>query len=373
MAGKQKHMVLLEPFYSGSHKKWALGFAEHSEFRVTILSLPGRHWKWRMHGGALSLAKQFNAINEPIELIVGTSMLDFSTFLGLTRHKSAGIPTAMYFHENQLTYPWSPQDRDVKNKRDNHYAFINYSSALVADRVFFNSEYHRTSFLDALPGFLNQFPDKRDKSNIDLIKKKSEVLHLGLDLSRFDAYKTTHDFDSPLIVWNHRWEYDKRPKPFFSALKKISEKGIDFKLAVLGERNEMIPKSFDEARITLDTHIVQWGFAETFKEYAEWLWKADVLPVTSKQDFFGGSVVEAMYCECLPLLPNRLAYPGHLSKEAKKTFLYEEGDFERSLEEMLINWESIPYPNPQQLVAGYDWETMITQYDDEFASVCETN
>ncbi len=325
-----------------------------------------------MHGGALSLAKQFNELEYKPDLILGTSMLDFSTFLGLTRHKSAGIPTAMYFHENQLTYPWSPQDRDVKNKRDNHYAFINYSSALAADQVFFNSEYHKDSFLEALPGFLNQFPDKRDKTNIEIICEKSEVLHLGLDLSRFDPHQSTHDYSVPLIVWNHRWEYDKRPKPFFSALKKISEKGIDFKLAVLGERNEMIPKSFDEAKADLAKHIVHWGYAKSFEEYAKWLWKGDILPVTSKQDFFGGSVVEAMYCGCEPLLPNRLAYPGHLDKSAKKAFLYEEGEFQKCLEEVIKNWDATSYPSPQMLVEKYDWIRIIESYDDRFSTLAET-
>mgnify|MGYP000456988033 CR=1 FL=1 len=37
--------------------------------------------------------------------------------------------------ENQITYPWSPQDEDVKYQRNNQYGFINYTSALAADQV----------------------------------------------------------------------------------------------------------------------------------------------------------------------------------------------------------------------------------------------
>ena len=36
---------------------------------------------------------------------------------------------------------------------------------------------------------------------------------------------------------------------------------------------------------------------------------SDILPITSNQDFFGGSIIEAMYCETTPLLPKRLTYP----------------------------------------------------------------
>ena len=59
----------------------------------------------------------------------------------------------VYFHENQASYPWSPNDRDIQYNRDTHYGFINYVSALTADHVFFNSEFHMNSFLNALPSF----------------------------------------------------------------------------------------------------------------------------------------------------------------------------------------------------------------------------
>lgn len=316
-----------------------------------------------MHGGAISLAKQFNELDYTPDVIIGTSMLDLTTFLSLTREKSAGIPVIIYFHENQLTYPWSPQDRDVKNKRDNHYAFINYTSALAANKVYFNSHYHRNSFLEALPTFLNQFPDKQGKENIELIRNKSEVLYLGVDLVQFDEFKSNQKEEIPVILWNHRWEYDKRPKPYFDALYQLKEKSIKFKLVVLGERNVMIPKSFDEAKETLSEEIIHWGFADTFEEYAKWLWKADILPVTSKQDFFGGSVVEAMYCNCFPLLPNRLAYPEHLSEEMRKICLFEEGELLEKLEALISNIDQTRKQKFQSLVKKYDWGEVIRKYD----------
>ena len=44
-------------------------------------------------------------------------MLDLCTFLALTRHQVRRIPVALYFHENQLTYPWSPTDLDPAQQR----------------------------------------------------------------------------------------------------------------------------------------------------------------------------------------------------------------------------------------------------------------
>ena len=48
----------LEPYFGGSHKAFLQGLAERSSHAFTLFTLPGRNWKWRMHGGALSLAEQ---------------------------------------------------------------------------------------------------------------------------------------------------------------------------------------------------------------------------------------------------------------------------------------------------------------------------
>ncbi len=360
-------ITLLEPFFSGSHKQWAEGLQKHSKHNIQILSLPGRHWKWRMHGGAISLAKEFNELEDSPDLILATSMLDLTTFLSLTRKRSANIPVAMYFHENQLTYPWSPQDRDVKKKRNNHYSFINYASALAADKVFFNSKYHMDSFLGALPKFLKQFPDKRERDNIEVIREKSEVLHLGLDLKRFEDFRSSdrEKQSEATILWNHRWEYDKNPEEFFETLFELKEKEVAFKLVVLGEQNDVNPPIFDEAKEKLKDEILHWAYADSFEEYAKWLWRADILPVTSNQDFFGGSVIEAMYCDCFPLLPNRLAYPEHLPEELDREFLYEEGELPARLETAIESVMGIRQVDYQSIVKKYDWGELVEKYDEK--------
>ena len=321
-----------------------------------------------MHGGAVSLAKQFNELSYTPDLILASSMLDLTTFLALTRERSTRIPVAMYFHENQLTYPWSPEDQDVAEKRDNHYSFINYTSALSADELWFNSAYHKDSLLKALPKFLQQFPDKQGTENVEIIRDKSKVVPLGLDLARFETYRDSEKqkYSNPLIVWNHRWEYDKNPQEFFETLFTLRERVIDFNLVVLGERTGKYPAIFDQAASLLKEQIVHWGYAESFEEYARWLWKADILPVTSNQDFFGGSVVEAIYCDCFPILPNRLAYPEHIPKEIRRDYLYEEGELEFRLEAAIENVMMLRQVDYQSMVKKYDWDEQIDQYDSNF-------
>ena len=325
-----------------------------------------------MHGGAVSLARQFLAEGLTPDLLLATDMLDLSTFLALTRQQTAHLPAAIYFHENQLSYPWSPDDADPGLQRDAHYCFINYSSALTADAVLFNSDYHRQDFLAELPGFLATFPDNNEKPTVEQIADKSRTLHLGLDLQRFAACKPAPDDNNrpPLILWNHRWEYDKNPEDFFAALFVLQKLGVEFELVVLGESYRKQPAIFSVARERLAAQIVHWGYAESFEEYAAWLWRADILPVTSIHDFFGISIVEAIYCNGFPLLPKRLAYPEHLPQALHAQHFYT--DFDDLVTRLVNACRDIAglrqAPLPQQ-VGRYDWKVMAPTYDDLFAGL----
>jgi len=365
-------ILLIEPFFAGSHKQWAQGWQQHSSHQIELLTLPGHHWKWRMHGAAVTLANRFNASNhKDFQLIIASDMLDLALFKSLTATHTAHIPFAVYFHENQLTYPCSATENDLSQKRDNHYAFINYTSALVADAVLFNSDYHRRSFLEALPDFLKQFPDFQNTETVETVKAKTKVLPLGLNLQRLKDLKpaTIEKYPRCLILWNHRWEYDKNAELFFETLFTLQEHGIDFSLAVLGESFSNVPLIFTKAKEVLAEKIVHWGYVENEKEYAEWLWKADLLPVTSNQDFFGASVVEAMYCNVVPFLPKRLAYPEHIPETYHATFFYDEADFATKLQKRIMDVKYIRAMNTQQWVKKYDWKNMVEVYDEMMMTI----
>lgn len=359
---------LFAPFFSGSHRRWAEELAEFSAHRIRLFTLPGRHWKWRMHGAAVELAQQFLQQEETPDLILTTDMLDTATFLALTRSRTAALPVAVYFHENQLTYPWSPTDEDVRQKRDRHYAWINYTSALSADAVFFNSQYHQRSFLRALPDFLRVFPDYQGLKTVDQIMAKAKVLPLGMKLAVYDEITPRFESEVPVLLWNHRWEYDKNPESFFMICERLQQDDLPFQLIVLGESYSSRPKVFEAFKSKLSDRILHWGFAEDFAAYASLLKSATILPVTSRQDFFGGSVVEAMYCGLYPLLPNRLAFPEHLFPRQHPTMLYEsDAELEQKLRSILTNPQILADTTATQAsVARYDWQNLIRHYDKAF-------
>jgi glycosyltransferase involved in cell wall biosynthesis len=378
------NLWLVEPYYTGSHQAWADGYRAHSRLSVRLLTLPGRFWKWRMQGGAVTLARKASALGEFPDLIVASDMLNLPVFMALgggdsfaverqagepallRRGDLARVPVALYFHENQLTYPLQPHE-----KRDLHYGFINFVSALRADAVFFNSAFHQQEFLDDLPRLLKHFPDYAELWAVEAIRVKSQVLPLGLDLARLDAYRPESSHAGrPLLLWNHRWEYDKDPATFFQAVYTLASEGLDFGLILLGESFRNQPEEFLEARQRLPGHIVHFGYAGDFGSYARLLWQADVVVSTALHDFFGAAVVEACYCGCFPILPHRLSYPELIPPEHAAACFYEDLDgLLNRLRHALLHVEEIRALSLRQQMARFDWRYLAPRYDSLFEEV----
>jgi glycosyltransferase involved in cell wall biosynthesis len=187
-----------------------------------------------------------------------------------------------------------------------------------------------------------------------------------MDLLALDSFRPQKPFSvrrSPLILWNHRWEHDKDPETFFECLFALHRQNIPFELAVMGQSYRRRPAIFAQARKVLVDRIVHWGYAD-HAEYARWLWQADFLPVTSRHDFFGRSVVEAIWCGCYPLLPRRLAYPAHIPADLHETILYR--DPEELTHRLAAQLQQGIPDVPARLrdhVRAYDWRTLAPVYD----------
>lgn len=359
-------ILMLESFDAGSHRAWLRGYQRFSTHQVDLLTMPGQFWKWRMQGGAVTLARQFMASDLTPDLIVASDMLDLTTFLAVTRTRTAGIPAVVYFHENQLTYPLGTRQR-----REIHFqlSFINYISALAADAVYFNSPFHRTAFFEALPRLLKHYPEYNELDSIPALEAKARVLPLGLDLQRFDAFGPHEPRTGPpLIVWNHRWDYDKNPQPFLDALVRLADEDVAFTVALTGENTRQKPEEFEVARELLGDRVVQYGYAEAFADYARLLWAGDVQVSTAQHDFFGISTCEAIYCGCFPLLPQRLNYPDLIPTDHHARHLYQDGEIYYRLRDYLAT-PARSDPALRRYVSQFDWSIQAPIYDEVFGAL----
>ena len=364
------NILYVEPFYSGSHKQWIDAYREYSSHDIDILSLPGSRWKWRMHGGAITLADEYNKTTKTYSLILCSDFLNLPVFISQCKGRLVDTPISMYFHENQASYPWSPRDRDVTLERDFHYYFINQTSSLASDWNLFNSEYHLESYLDGLKRYLNKMPDNKNIKSIEEIENKSSILYIGCDLLRLSKPSPKKENKKPVVLWNHRWEFDKNPDLFFKTLIKLKNNGFEFSLIILGENYSNSSDIFNHAKEALSDEIIHIGYCESFREYRDWLWKADILPVTSIQDFFGISIIEATYCDTYPILPDRLSYTELFKKDKNPDLFYRtDTQLYNKLRDAMKNHTTLS--SYSHIAKEYDWSKMVLEYDDNLRELAK--
>jgi glycosyltransferase involved in cell wall biosynthesis len=317
-----------------------------------------------MRGAALHFARRIKDPGEYCGLIVTDlmSLADLKALWG-----SACPPALFYVHENQLTYPLAPGEQ-----LDLHYGFTNLTTALCAERVLFNSRTHFQAFFEHLPGFIDRMPEYRPRWVVEQIRKKSEVLYPGCRFSPEERIDLPPANEPSLIIWNHRWEFDKNPELFFSALEQVDETGRSFRLALLGENYQKVPRAFVAARRRFRQSIQQYGYVSSRERYLSWLKLGGIVISTADQENFGISVVEAVRHGCFPLLPRKLSYPELIPQEFHEDVLFgDRQDLMRKLSGLLGD---LRQGNPRILekikrlavsMNRFSWDNLIESYDDE--------
>jgi glycosyltransferase involved in cell wall biosynthesis len=331
-------IVFIEPFDGGSHRAFREGLAARSRHTIRSFVLPPRFWKWRMRGAAAWFADLINAERPPCDLLLVTDFLNVADLRGLLDPPYDRLPLLLYMHENQLTYPLSPEEAF-----DFHFGATNIVSALAADAVVFNSGYHRDLFLDALPDYLARMPDAIPRNVRQRLEWKSAVLPVGIGRSPHAAGTFApwlggacapeagppwprDGGKGPLLLWNHRWEFDKRPEWLARALARLDGEGIPFRVALLGD-DQGHPEPFAPLRERLGERCVAFGHAGDRAEYESWLARADAVVSCAAQEYFGIAVAEAVHAGAYAVLPREQVYPTLYGRRCRGRHLYagEEG------------------------------------------------
>jgi glycosyltransferase involved in cell wall biosynthesis len=374
------HILALEPWYGGSHRHFLDNLGRYSRHEVVPVTMAARFWKWRMQGGAVTLAQKaaeaFDAGLRP-DVLFATDMVNLPAFLALTRPRFERTPVVVFFHENQLTYPIRPGE-----ERDYTYAYVNYLSALAADRLVFNSRYHHDEFFGALPDLLRRFPDYTHLDTLGKLRAKATVLHLGLDLEGHDRHRPAvqalkaADNGPPVLLWNHRWEHDKRPEAFFRVVNRLDDAGLRFRLILAGQVFDEQPAEFEAGFRRYAERVLHYGYAESFEAYSRLLHRADAVVSTSAHEFFGISILEAVHCGCHPILPDRLTYPELIPAELHRPLLhapvlYRDDDELFEVLKGLLTGREKPLPDAvlRGITAPLAWPEQAKRFDALFDDV----
>ena len=336
-------VLTLDPFHGGSHRQFTECLASTSRHHWHVISGKPVHWKWRMRSAPIDFTRRTQELIATVgypDVLFCTDMLDLPAYLGLIADaRIQQLPKVVYFHENQWTYPVSP------NKRvDNHFGYTNLLSALTADEVWFNSQFHLDDFINGSRNFLKQMPDTRELHSLDALQAKARIIPPGFSPPLAPAKIKINDHNAGLgkigspveqttnrpadraaendvsnqtdpqitVGWVSRWEYDKCPEKFVNFLRMLTAAELNFRLILLGARPRHPVPQLQEINATYKTRILHDGFATDIENYWCLLSQMDVVVSTADHEFFGIAICEAIWAGAIPIVPDKLSYREHI-------------------------------------------------------------
>ncbi|MCF8059579.1 MAG: DUF3524 domain-containing protein [Bacteriovoracaceae bacterium] len=329
------NIQFLESYDSGSHRYFYRKLEEqfkkiNDSIHFRVITLEGRHWRWRLQGSHFHLANKLNAQyledhkTKP-DLIIVTSLTDTAALRGLLCAELRQVPLIQYMHENQMSYPLAENEFIQKREeqiKEHILPAYHLNQVLAADVTIFNSLFHQRIFFENLENFCLSRPDY---SPIDLLvnkSKKTKVIPIPIEFP--ETPPQTFDLRPKRVLWNHRWEYDKNPKSFIAFARSLIDKENDVTFSLLGENNHNPPKEFTQFQKDYPERLAVFGHQKNRQDYLFELEQCRLIAITSHHEFLGLSVLEAMTHGVIPLVPNRLVYPELIPEALHEELLYKD-------------------------------------------------
>ncbi len=368
----QLDVILVVPWYGGSHRAWADGLVAASRHRIRLVTHPARFWRWRYQGGPVTLAAQLGQEitrgGRP-DCVVVSSLTDVASLVGLARRSLAGIPVGLYLHETQGAYPRTNGAR--RRPADEPAVMAEWRSLCAADLVWVSSPFLEGALRASMERVLNRTESPSQVDLVDSVMDGVRVLPPGVDLSwrdRTSPVDRPHRSGAPLVLWNQRWDPDKAPMRVVNALGHVAARGVEFEVALVGEVPEHARSVFESACQRLGSRVVVSGCLDR-AAYLSLLERADVVVSAARHEFFGIAPIEAMAAGCVPLYPDRENYPHLIPGHLHRYCLHRDHDLVPRLTELLTD-----LPQRREVTRGlaeemerYDWSRVGPIYDQELS------
>lgn len=200
---------------------------------------------------------------------------------------------------------------DFASPMANWAKFFERGWSKICHGIFVGTEYHKQKFIR--------------KRGISGLKDKIHVTG--------NPFKTTDIINSisgniipiekreNIILFSHRWDYEKRPNIFVDMMNNLYKKRKDFKVYITTSRKKFRSNQqwlIDKLNLAKFPYKI---FANINKqEYYQLVSQSKVFVSTTIEENFGYCLLESMTLGCTPVVPNKYSHPEIL--EFDKRFLY---------------------------------------------------
>lgn len=304
MAARQLDILAIEPYYGGVRRAMMEALVRCSRHRWTLLKLPARRLERRLTTAANWFHEQIGRNwAGRIDLLFTSEALNLA-HLHQLNPDLAKHPAVVYFHDNQLP--------DLSRGYDERETdLVNLSTAQAAAEVWFNSAYHKQTFLIRARALVDRHPELKTSDPMDSIAAKSRLMPTPIDLGIVEEVQAA----GPV---------QREPRTMFvdirdgniallnGAVFRLRQRSVPFKLLVVGTS-----KSLD-ARIprTAIPELNDW-------EQVKAMLSAGLVISIRPEAASDYMVMRALLAGCRPILPDAGCYPEILPAELHGETLYD--------------------------------------------------
>tara|TARA_Y100001936_G_scaffold252476_1_gene312260 strand:+ start:775 stop:1863 length:1089 start_codon:yes stop_codon:yes gene_type:complete len=349
------NVLILEPWYRGSHKSWVQGWKAQSQHSISITDGSDTGWRRSLITAPSLFAAELDRNAQNIDALIASTPIDLATVFGLLDRSTPRPPTLLYMHESQIGYPSGP-----KGGQAYRAIIADWASIMSADRVAVASRFHAELLLQELPTFVDKII-KGGGVKLEAALNNIQVLPVGIEVPATPKASANGCLK---VLWNHRWSHDKRPDEFVHAMQKLASEGFEFEIFALGHVERSGRKAHTRLKACLGDRLAICG-PRSRGEYLQALQKTDLVVSTAHHDFFGVAISEAIAAGARPVLPKRLAYPELVPSELHSELLYE-GSLEDALRSQLVLDRSELHAHraaTREHVSSFDWRNVAPRYD----------
>jgi glycosyltransferase involved in cell wall biosynthesis len=188
----------------------------------------------------------------------------------------------------------------------------------MCDKVFVGSQYHKDKIIATRASSASMIEDWEEK----IIVTGCPLTLAGEGAGNWVL--TPVAGREKIIIFPHRWDYEKRPGVFVDMMNELWERRQDFHVLITSSRRKQERPELGRARFP---YVVQESITKAM--YYHWLSMSRVFVSTTIEENFGLCLCEASILGCHPVVPNAFSHPEILRNDPK--FLYTAGSIDSAL------------------------------------------